>query len=35
MDEKEELETLPDQEAGDDISTESDNSETPTVEPEN
>jgi DNA gyrase subunit A len=35
MDEKEELETLPDQEAGDDISTESNNSETPTVEPEN
>ena len=35
MDEKEELETLPDQEAGDDISTESNNSETPIVEPEN
>jgi DNA gyrase subunit A len=35
MDEKEELETLPDQEAGDDISTESGNSESPTVEPEN
>ena len=35
MDEKEELETLPDQEAADDISTESDNSESPTVEPEN
>ena len=35
MDEKEELETLPDQEAGDDNSTESDNSESPTVEPEN
>jgi DNA gyrase subunit A len=35
MDEKEELETLPDQEAGDDISTESDNSESPKVEQEN
>jgi DNA gyrase subunit A len=35
MDEKEELETLPNQEAGDDNSTESDNSETPIVEPEN
>jgi DNA gyrase subunit A len=35
MDEKEELETLPDQEAGDDISTEPGNSESPTVEPEN